>query len=87
MVEGDLLNLGFKRITEYDPMDLEHPEWHYYELSIGDIEMVSCANFIAEKNGFWHVRIDIYESEYIIERPKMLQDFINILESSHITYE
>ena len=87
MVEADLINLGFKKVIEYDPMDLEYPEWYYYELSIGDIEIYSCANFIAEKNDFWHVRIDIHKSEFIIERPKMLQDLINILHSSYLNYE
>ena len=87
MVEGDLLNLGFKRIPEYDPMDLEHPEWYYYELSIGDLDIISTDDYTAKKNGFWHVMFSIYDSDFIIERPKTLQDFINILESSHITYE
>jgi hypothetical protein len=46
MQESDLLNLGFKRITMYDPRYLEHPEWHYYELSIGDLDIMSCSNYI-----------------------------------------
>lgn len=86
MQESDLLNLGFKRITEYDPMDIEHPEWYYYELSIGDLHIISTDDYTAKKNGFWHVMFNIYDSDFIIERPKTLQNFINILDSSLLEY-
>ena len=82
MKESDLINLGFKKIKEYDPMDLEHPEWHYYELCIGDLDIYSCSDNIANQNELWHVMFEIHDCSYLIDELKMLQDLINILQSS-----
>ena len=65
---------------------IEHPEWYHYELSIGDLDIISSTDDTAKKNGFWHVYFDIHDSNFLIERPKTLQAFINILNSSLLEY-
>lgn len=86
MQESDLLNLGFKKIKVYEPMNIWHPESYHYELSIGDLDIISSTDYTAKKNGFWHVYFDIHDSNFLIEKAKTLQDLINILESNLLEY-
>jgi hypothetical protein len=67
-------------------MDIEHPEWYHYELSIGDLDIISSTDDTAKKNGYWHVYFDIHNSNFLIEKAKTLQDLINILESNLLDY-